>query len=133
MRWGGPAGTMRGMTKATKTRTAAKKPAAPAPVPEAAPEPASGSKLGKAQLALQVAERAGLSRKEADVAVEAFVGTVVETLRAGQSVGLPGLGTLSVRETQAREGVRPGTSERIQIPAGRKVAFKVASSLKSSL
>ena len=43
-----------------------------------------------------------------------------------------GLGTLSVKAT-ARTGVRPGTSRKIQIPAGKKVAFKVASTLKDNL
>lgn len=90
-------------------------------------------RLGKADLAEQVARNTSLSKGQANLAVDALVGTVVEALRRGQSVGLPGLGTLSVRETAARNGVRPGTQERIQIPAGRKVAFKVASTLKGSL
>lgn len=48
-------------------------------------------------------------------------------------MGLPGLGTFSVKQTAALTGVRPSTSERIQIPAGRKVAFKVAHTLKGLL
>lgn len=48
-------------------------------------------------------------------------------------MGLPGLGTLSVRATAAQNGVKPGTSEKIQIPADKKVAFKVASALKDTL
>lgn len=90
-------------------------------------------RLGKADLAEQVSKTTSLSKGQANLAVDALLGAVVEALRQGQSVGLPGLGTLSVRETAARTGVRPGTSERIQIPAGRKVAFKSASTLKGSL
>ncbi|MEF2279642.1 HU family DNA-binding protein [Deinococcus sp. YIM 134068] len=90
-------------------------------------------RLGRTDLAEQVAGRTSLSKGQAAAAIDALLGGVVEALRGGQSVGLPGLGTLSVRETAARTGVRPGTSERIQIPAGRKVAFKVASTLKGGL
>jgi len=56
-----------------------------------------------------------------------------EALRAGQTIGLPGVGTLSVKATAARTGVKPGTAEKIQIPAGKKVSFKIATDLKKSL
>ena len=58
---------------------------------------------------------------------------IQSALREGRSVGLPGLGTLSVADTAARTGVRPGTSEKIQIPAGRKIRFKAATTLKGNL
>ena len=91
------------------------------------------SKVAKTQLVERVADKTGLTKKQSEEAVSAMLGVVVDAIRGGQSVGLPGLGTLSVKATAARTGVRPGTSERIQIPAGKKVAFKVASTLKSSL
>ncbi len=90
-------------------------------------------KVAKTQLVERVADKTGLTKKQSEEAVSAMLGVVVDAIRGGQSVGLPGLGTLSVKGTAARTGVRPGTSERIQIPAGKKVAFKVASTLKSSL
>lgn len=134
---------MRGMTKKS-TKAPAKKPAAakapkrgaagaeqPAPAAEATT--GRGGKVAKTQLVEQVAEKSGLTRKQAAQAVNAAMDAIVEALRQGQSVGLPGVGTLSVRATAARTGVRPGTSERIQIPAGRKVAFKVANTLKGTL
>ena len=93
----------------------------------------SSSKIAKTQLALQVAERTGLSKKQADEAVRAVLEVTVDALSAGKTVGLPGLGTLSVKATSARSGVKPGTSEKIQIPAGKKVAFKIASTLKDAL
>lgn len=58
---------------------------------------------------------------------------MLDAVKQGQTLGLPGLGTLSVKATAARTGVRPGTSEKIQIPAGKKLAFKVASTLKGTL
>ncbi|WP_084047636.1 HU family DNA-binding protein [Deinococcus hopiensis] len=92
-----------------------------------------GGKIGKAQLVETVAEMTGLSKKQSDAAVEAMLESVIGGLRAGQNATLPGLGTLSVKATTARTGVRPGTSEKIQIPAGRKVSYKVASTLKGSI
>lgn len=75
----------------------------------------------------------GLSRKQSGDAVQAVLDVMESSLRAGKAVGLPGLGTFGVKETAARTGVRPGTSEKIAIPAGRKVSFKVAVSLKDAL
>lgn len=90
-------------------------------------------KVAKTQLVEQVAEKTGLTKKQSEEAVSAMLDAVVSSIKGGQSVGLPGLGTLSVKDTAARTGVRPGTSEKIQIPAGKKVAFKVASTLKGTL
>ncbi|WP_216328982.1 HU family DNA-binding protein [Deinococcus aestuarii] len=132
------------MTKKS-TKAPARKPAATrapkqdaAEAEQSAPAPEAtggrgGGKVAKTQLVEQVADQAGLTRKQADQAVNAVMEVIVEAIRSGKSVGLPGLGTLSVRATAARTGVRPGTSERIQIPAGRKVAFKVANPLKGAL
>lgn len=118
------------------TKAPAKKPTAQAEpqalIPDAA-APAGSGKVAKTQLVEQVAEKAGLTRAQASGAVGAIMDTIVDAIKSGQSVGLPGLGTLSVKATAARTGVRPGTSERIQIPAGKKVAFKVAAQLKSAL
>ncbi|WP_261665051.1 HU family DNA-binding protein [Deinococcus sp. Marseille-Q6407] len=94
---------------------------------------APAEKMNKSQLVEKVAEQTGLTKKQADEAVSTMLDTVVEALRGGQAVGLPGLGTLSVKETAARTGVKPGTTEKIQIPAGKKVAFKVATTLKGNL
>ncbi|EYB69508.1 histone-like protein DNA-binding protein [Deinococcus phoenicis] len=94
---------------------------------------ADSGKIAKTQIIEQVAERTGLSRKQAGEAVATLLNAVTQALREGKSVGLPGLGTLSVTPTAARTGVRPGTSERIQIPAGKKIRFKLATPLKGSL
>ena len=122
------------MTKATKKaapKTAAK--AAPKAAPAAAASSDKAEKIAKTQIIEMVSEKAGLTRKQAGDAVNAALDVMVDALRSGRSVGLPGLGTFSVRATAARSGVRPGTSERIQIPAGKKVAFKVATDLKGGL
>ncbi|MBZ9714935.1 HU family DNA-binding protein [Deinococcus multiflagellatus] len=119
------------------TKKAAKAPAKKASPKAAVAAPTKAAsdagKIGKTQLVDLVADKTGLTKKQSEEAVVAALDIMVNAVKAGQSVGLPGLGTLSVRETAARTGVRPGTSEKIQIPAGKKVAFKVASTLKGDL
>ena len=91
------------------------------------------NKIAKTQIAEQIADKTGLTKKQSAEAMDALIEVTVDALKAGKSVGLPGLGTLSIRETAARTGVKPGTSEKIQIPAGKKVAFKVAADLKKDI
>ncbi len=127
--------TLAGMTKKSKAAspkapkavsTQTSKAAASVPV-------ASVSKIAKAQLVDMVADKTSLTKVQSEGVVSAMLDAVVRSLQGGQSVGLPGLGTLSVKETAARTGVKPGTSEKIQILAGKKVSFKVASTLKNEL
>lgn len=121
------------MTKKS-AKAPATKPAAKTPAAKAAPAAKSESnKVAKTQLVEMVADKTGLTKKQSDEAVSAALEVILEAIKGGQSVGLPGLGTLSVKATAARTGVKPGTSEKIQIPAGKKVAFKVASTLKGTL
>ena len=123
------------MTKKS-SKAPAKKPAAKAAAKPAAKKTATkaaSTKVAKTQLVELVADKTGLTKKQSEEAVSAMLDAVVSAVKNGQSVGLPGLGTLSVKATAARTGVRPGTSEKIQIPAGKKVAFKVASTLKGNL
>lgn len=101
--------------------------------PQGAQDQAGGRKVAKTQMIDLVAGRTSLSRKQAGEAVAAVLDGIGQALREGKSVGIPGLGTFSVTETAARTGVRPGTSERIQIPAGKKIRFKVATTLRGNL
>ena len=132
------------MTKSSKKAAPAAKPAASKAPTKAAAKPtakaagkaaapAASTKIGKSELTDMISERAGLSKKDAGAALSTLLDVMGETLKASQTIGLPGVGTLSVKATVARQGVRPGTSEKIQIAAGKKVAFKIASDLKKSL
>jgi len=127
------------MAKSTKP-AAAKAPAAKAPAKAAtktAPKTSAAAdkseKIAKTQIIDMVADKTSLNKKQAGEAVASMLDVVVDALKGGKSVGLPGLGTFSVAKTAARQGVRPGTSEKITIPAGKKVRFKVASTLKTGL
>lgn len=90
-------------------------------------------KIAKTQLVDLIASKTSLSKKEASEAITVMLDAIIDTLKKGGSVGLPGLGTLSVTTTKERQGVRPGTTERITIPAGKKIRFKVATTLKGEL
>ena len=125
-----PAAAAPAKIAATKPAT---KTATKAPAKAAAAQPTVSTKIGKTELTDLISTSASLSKKDAGAALNAALNAVAEALKAGQTVGLPGVGTLSVKATAARQGVRPGTSEKIQIPAGKKVSFKVAADLKKSL
>jgi len=120
------------MTSVKPSKKPGKAAAKTAPVPVPIPAPRL-EKLAKAELVEMIAQRAGLTKKRAGDAFDAALEVILETLKSGGKVGLPGFGTLEVRETQARVGVRPGTSEKIDIPAGKKLAFKIANDFKVDL
>ena len=123
------------MTKSSKKATPAAKPAtkatakAPAKAAAKTTAPAASAKLGKSELTDMIGDRAGLSKKDAAGALSAVLDIMGEALRAGQTIGLPGIGTLTVKATASRTGVKPGTAEKIHIAAGKKVSFKIASDL----
>ena len=68
----------------------------------------------------QVADRAGLSKKDAAAAVDAFLETVEGALTRGGEVSFSGFGKFSVSHRSAREGRNPATGERIQIAASKR-------------
>ena len=115
------------MAKSTKPAKAAAKSVV------AVKAPAKAEKIAKTQIIDLVSDKTSLNKKQSSEAVAAMLDVVVASLRKGQSVGLPGLGTFSVANTASRTGVRPGTNQKITIPAGKKVRFKVASTLKAGL
>lgn len=89
--------------------------------------------IGKSDLIDEIATKASLSKSQARAALEAMTEAVTDHLAKGDKVTLTGFGSFEVRERQARSGVRPGTSERIQIPASRAPAFKAGKNLKDSV
>ena len=88
---------------------------------------------GKADVVSAIAEQAGISKKEATAAYDAFVGYITDTCQSGERCSLPGLGSFAVSERKARTGRNPRTNETIQIPASRNVRFKAGKDLKTSL
>lgn len=89
--------------------------------------------MNKSTLVAAIAEKADLTKKDAEKALAAFVESVGDALKAGEKVQLVGFGTFEVRERAAREGKNPQTGEKISIPASKVPAFKAGQALKDSL
>ena len=81
----------------------------------------------------RVAQKTGLSARDAGKAVEAFMETVTETLKAGDSVNFTGFGKFSAADRAARQGVNPRTGERVEIAATRVPKFSAGSQLKAAV
>ena len=81
----------------------------------------------------KVATKSGLSARDAGKAVDAFMETVTETLKAGDTVNFTGFGKFSPSARAARQGVNPRTGERITIPGGKVPRFSAGSALKSKV
>lgn len=89
--------------------------------------------MTKSQLLEKLAGRADLTKQQAAAALDSLVEIVVESVKSGEPVKIPGLGTFKKRETKARIGRNPQTGEEIQIPARTKAAFTVAKSFKEAV
>jgi DNA-binding protein HU-beta len=80
-----------------------------------------------------VADRAGISKREAADAVEAVLDTITDTLKNGDAVTFTGFGKFSTSHRAARMGVNPRTGERVQINATTVPKFSAGSALKSAV
>lgn len=89
--------------------------------------------MNKTELVAAIAEKAGLSKKDAEGAVKAFTDTVAEQLKAGEKIQLVGFGTFEVAERAARTGKNPQTGEAIKIPASKAPKFKAGKALKDMI
>ncbi|MDH3809027.1 MAG: HU family DNA-binding protein [Desulfuromonadales bacterium] len=89
--------------------------------------------MTKADLVNSIAEKAGLSKAEAEKALKAFTDAVTDALKAGEKVSLVGFGTFSVGDRAARTGQNPQTGAKIEIPAAKVPKFKAGKALKDSI
>jgi DNA-binding protein HU-beta len=88
---------------------------------------------GKADVINAISEQAGISKKEAAAAFDAFVNFISDSCGRGDRCTIPGLGSFSVTDRKAREGRNPRTKEPITIPASKNVRFKAGKDLRDSL
>ena len=89
--------------------------------------------MNKTELINSVAEKAELSKKDAEAAVTAMIDAITGALVEGEKVQLVGFGTFEVRERGARTGRDPRTNQEIQIPASKAPAFKAGKALKDTV
>jgi DNA-binding protein HU-beta len=86
--------------------------------------------MNKTELIAEVANKAGLSRKDAEKALGAVVETITEAVVKGDKVQLVGFGSFETKQREARTGRNPKTKEAIEIPATTIPVFKAGKALK---
>ena len=89
--------------------------------------------MNRNELAAQVAQATGLTRKDATAAVAAVFEQVSTALAAGDKVSIPGFGTFEVRAHAARTARNPRTGETIEVAASKAPAFKAGKGLKEAV
>lgn len=89
--------------------------------------------MNKTELVSAVAEKAEMTKKDAEKAVNAFFSAVEDALKAGDKVQLIGFGTFEVRERKARTGRNPQTGKEITIEASKVPAFKAGKGLREAV
>ena len=89
--------------------------------------------MNKTELVALVAEKSGLTKKDAETAVTAVLDTVVEAVTNGEKVQIVGFGTFEPRQRNARTGCDPRTGNTIEIPASKVPAFKAGKAFKDAV
>ena len=89
--------------------------------------------MKKTELIAAIADKAGISKKDADKALGAFIDVVADALKDGDKVQLIGFGTFEVRERAARTGINPQTKQTIKIAASKSPVFKAGAALKAAV
>lgn len=89
--------------------------------------------MNKTELIAAVAEKAELSKKDAEKALMAFTNVVAEELAKGEKIQVVGFGTFEVSERAAREGRNPKTGEKMPIAASKTPKFKAGKALKDQV
>ena len=89
--------------------------------------------MNKVELIAQIAEKSGLSKKDAEKALAATVDAITEAVSTGDKVQLVGFGSFEVKQREARVGRHPKTKEAIEIPATRVPVFKAGRALKDAV
>ncbi|MDR5615372.1 HU family DNA-binding protein [Arsenophonus sp.] len=89
--------------------------------------------MNKTEVINQIAEKADLTKKDSEKALNAFIETVTEALKAGDDVQLVGFGSFQVKQRAAREGRNPQTGKALKIAATNVPSFKAGKTLKEAV
>ena len=89
--------------------------------------------MNKTELVANVAEKAGLTKKDAEKAVKALFSSIEEALVKKDKVQMIGFGTFEVKARAARTGRNPQTGDEIKIPASKNPVFKAGKALKEAV
>ena len=89
--------------------------------------------MNKAELIEAIAQKAELSKKDSEKALNAAVDAITAALKDGDKVSVVGFGTFETKTRAARLGRNPKTKEEIKIPASRIPGFKAGKALKDAI
>ena len=89
--------------------------------------------MNKADLVAAMAEKAGVSKKDAEASLKAFTDVVAEELKKGEKIQLVGFGTFEVSERAARTGRNPQTGAEMTMATSKAPKFRAGKALKDSL
>ena len=89
--------------------------------------------MNKSEMVAAIAERANLSKKDAEKALVAFIEETTNALKIGEKVQLVGFGSFEVKTRAARKGRNPQTKAVITIPASKAPVFKAGKSFKDEV
>ena len=89
--------------------------------------------MNKTELIAAIAERSGLSKKDAEKALTATLDTITGALVQGDRVQLIGFGTFETKNRETRMGHKPPNGEAVEIPAARLPRFKAGKALKDAV
>ncbi len=89
--------------------------------------------MNKSELIAKVAEKSGVTKKDAEKAVAGIFASIQEALVEGDKVQVIGFGTFEVKERAARTGRNPQSGEEITIPASKNPSFKPGKALKDAV
>ena len=88
--------------------------------------------MKKSDLISAMADKSGLTQKEAGNCLSALIEVVTESLKAGDKVQITGFGTFQTRSRDQRQGINPATKEKITIAASTSPAFKAGKAFKDA-
>ena len=86
--------------------------------------------MKKTELIAAIADQSGLTKKDAEKALNAAIDTIIKAVAEGDKIQLTGFGTFEQRQRNARTGVDPRTGNSIEIPASKVPAFKAGKAFK---
>ena len=89
--------------------------------------------MNKSELIKTIASKAELTNKQVGAALDAFISSISEALKDGDTVSLLGFGSFEVRTRAAREGRNPATGEKVMIPAAKVPGFRAGKGLKDAV
>ena len=88
--------------------------------------------MNKNELVRAIANDAGITLKDAGIALDSVVAAITEGLKKGEKIQISGFGTFELKEKPAREGINPKTGEKIKIAASKIPTFKFGKAYKDA-